>query len=73
MDDLAVAVETVEPGGSVWTGTGYILDEDGLPGPDLITFGGDWRMMSAILDALGAGEDPIALVPSWAVLARARA
>ena len=69
-DELAVAVETIEPGGSVWIGTGYILDEDGIPKPDLITWGGDARMMSVIADALGAGEDPIAHVPTWAILGR---
>ena len=71
MDDgMAVQVVSITEGGSLWTGTGHVLDEDGIASPDLITFGGDWRMMRDIKWALERDEEPIAIVPGWAVLGR---
>lgn len=74
MDEMSVEIVSIDVPTSlqqsVWTGTGHVLDEDGIPSPDLIKFGGDWRAMREIKYALDEGENPIALVPSWAVMAR---
>ena len=62
-DERQVEVERVVPGGSIWTGEG----KDVTTGEHVV-FGGDWRPMRDIAEALQAGAAPVANVPSWAVL-----
>jgi hypothetical protein len=42
------------------------IDSDGA----IVNFGVDHRPARDILDAIEAGEDPVAYVPEWAILAR---
>lgn len=74
MSDLTVYTTAVSySGGSTATATGV----DTVSG-DTVTFGGDWRPMRDLAEALQAAVDtgadledlPVAEVPSWAVLNR---
>lgn len=59
---MNVHVLQVEPAGSVAIGTG--LDDDGKT----VRFGGDWRPMADIAQALEAGEDVEVELEGWQIL-----
>lgn len=62
---MNVRVETINvPAGST-IGYGTGVDEDTGAA---VTFSGDWRPMYDLAVALAEGQEPVAEVPSWAVL-----
>jgi hypothetical protein len=64
-DGISVVVEEVTGGGSIAQGEGFEVETG-----DRVLFAGDNRAMYAIAEAIEAGEEPTAFVPSWAILSR---
>jgi hypothetical protein len=62
MDTLVTVTGLVQDEGTIVVLSG--LDEDGCN----VVFAVDHRPAQAILDALEAGEEPVAEVPDWAFL-----
>jgi len=60
-----VIVDVIElyPYETIATGAGYDVETH-----ERVTFGGDWRPMRGIAEAIDQGEAPEAHVPDWAVL-----
>lgn len=61
---MNVTVESIQltPGSTI--ATGYGRDERGR----LVLFGGDWRPMEALQEALRHGEEPTAYIEPWQIL-----
>jgi hypothetical protein len=62
-----ILVDTVHasPGTTVWTAEG----EDSETG-ERVVFGGDWRQMSGLLDAVENEGEVVAYVEDWQILGR---
>lgn len=63
-----IVVDTVHarPGDTVWTAEG-----DDLRTGERVLFGGDWRQMSGLLDAVENAGEIVAYVEDWQILAEA--
>lgn len=70
-DDELIGFDTVDyEDGSMGTATGNVLDGDGVATGGRVTIAVDWRPLRGIAAALAAGERPVAVFASWAVIRR---
>lgn len=58
-----IAVEQVESHGSVGVGIGRDTETG-----EQVRFGGDWRPMRDLAEAVAEGEEPVVEVENWQVL-----
>jgi hypothetical protein len=63
--DVLVTQVIPDPGETVWTGRGTDTETG-----DRVLFGGDWRPMLELHNALETEPEVVADVPTWSVIRR---